>query len=372
MHSLFDDLGLDSARIPGLHSGQQDLFILLNRLAADQGQWTGSRAELAKELGCSSDTVTRRKDKLVAMGLISSTPAGRVMTYRVLSTKPVADAASVGRKRAERAQNRFWYRRPDDNQLELDFGPATPPTNRREVARRLAATTMEWMSLVITLVVGPKSPATQRPTTPATLDEKTPEPTTFEPSLVVQSATPTTEPEAPIPEPTTPPAANQPSIGIGTSIPESNLLSPISPIPGTLSTEGAKNGKSRALKFCLWQNAKKSDFQNAEKVQEAFERLLRVGGCTADERVIFFRFCNSVVEQAKSTDNVPGLITSILRGSGTPWRSRGHSLNEKWARDAIRRLDVPLDIQKRTSDLSFDDEKRRQIAAFQRKYEKQL
>jgi hypothetical protein len=361
MPSLFDELGPDSARVTGLNCGQQQLLILLTRLTADRGEWTGSRSDLAKELGCSSDTVTRRKDKLVAMGLISAFPSGRVMTYRVLFTRvndgflhrAVARALKGDRstQRAELAPKRRWWKRPDDNQLELDFGPATPPTNRREVARRLAATTLEWMSLVITLVVGPKAPATKRPTTPATIDEKQPESTTFVPPVAVQPATPPTTPEPPI--------------GIGISIPaspETQLLSPNNPI------ELTNTGNHRALKFCLWPNAKKEDFRNPLKVQEVFERLRRTGGCTDDERLQVFKFIANVLELAKPTDRVPGLITSVLRGSGTPWRSRGNAINEQTARAMIRTLDVPLELQRRTSDLSIDGERARQAAALRDKY----
>jgi hypothetical protein len=361
MPSLFDDIGPDSARVPGLHSGQQELLILLARLAADQGQWTGSRAELAAELGCSSDTVTRRKDKLVAMGLISAAPSGRVMTYRLLLTRgddgslrrgaSTASKCGKGQQRDDKAPKRRWWQRPDDNQLELDFGPATPPTNRREVARRLAATTLEWMSLVITLVVGPATSATKRPTTPATSDAKQPEPAT--------------EPAAPTPEPATLPTTFDSPIGIGISIPdlpETKLLSPTNPI------EAVSANTNRALKFCLWPNAKKEDFRNPLKVQEVFERLKRAGGCTDDERLQVFKFVANVLELAKPTDRVPGLITAILRGSGTPWRSRGNAINEQTARAMIRTLDVPAELQRRTSDLSVDVERARQVAALRDKY----
>jgi hypothetical protein len=375
MASLFDDIGPDLARVPGLHSGQQELLILLTRLAADRGQWTGSRAELAAELGCSPDTVTRRKDKLVAMGLISAAPSGRVMTYRVLSSRGSdgflrGDTARAlkggkGQQRADKAPKRRWWQRPDDNQLELDFGSATLPTNRREVARRLAATTMEWMSLVITLVVGPATSAAKRPTTPATSNEKQPEPTKFVPSAVAKPPTPAIEPAAPTHEPATPPTTFEPPIGIGTSIPplpETTLLSPTDPIE-VISTD-----TSRALKFCLWPNAKKEDFINPSKVQEVFERLKRSGGCTDDERLQVFKFVANVLELAKPTDRVPGLITAILRGSGTPWRSRGNAINEQTARAMIRTLDVPAELQRRTSDLSVDVERARQVAALRDKY----
>ncbi len=363
MSQLFQS-GPETKRVPGLNAGQQGLLILLTRLAVN-GEWTGSRAELAEALGCSADTVTRRKDKLVALGLISAVPSGRVMTYRVLSSS-TRRAGDVSPRIPATAKKRSWWKRPDDNQLEFDFGPATPPTSRREVARRLAATTLEWMSLVVTLVIGP---ATKRPTTPATFTPKTTTaPTTFAletPESPITTDASAAEPQAPTSEPATPPAAIEPPIPIGISIPplpESQLSSPTNPI------EPTNTGNCRALKFCLWPNAKKEEFGQPQKVQEAFERLLKVGGCTNDERLLFFKAMASINRLAKPTDRVPGLVTSVFRGEGTPWRSRGNAEDERVAREMIRILDVPVEMQRRTADLSIDVERARQAAALRNRY----
>ena len=118
MTSLFSDTDLTSARVPGLHSGQQELLILLTRLAGDRGHWTGSRAELAAALGCSVATVTRRKEKLVALGLVAAAPGGRVITYRILSTAMHRLSKPAPKPRSARR----WFQRPDADQLEFDFG----------------------------------------------------------------------------------------------------------------------------------------------------------------------------------------------------------------------------------------------------------
>jgi len=329
---MFLDLNFTSVRLPGLHSGQQEMLILISRLAGDSGEWTGPRSALATELRCSVDTITRRKDALVQAGFISVTTSGRSLTYRLI--KSAVD--SLPRESHHGApihksttSARRWWQRPDANQLDLFRTTLT----RQEARAALKSTTMQWVSLLVCAVFGPDA----RRTTPAT-------------AAAPMTSQPTTEPATPAANEqkiNDKSAASTPSIGIGTSIPETKLQSPTD----SDSTGTVDNSKSRTLKFCLWTKAQKKDFLEPKKVQEIYERLLKVGGCTPDERLQVFKFVANAVELATETDNLPGLITAILRGTGTPWRARGNALNERTAREMIKVIDVPAELQVRTGDL---------------------
>ena len=102
-------------------------------------------------------------------------------------------------------------------------------------------------------------------------------------------------------------------------------------------------------------------------MQRVFDLALKAKICNADERFHVFRLVASLVATTGPTDNLPGLLTSILRDNvgKDPWRARGGD-HEDTARQWIQSLDCPPEIQRRTSDLMPDnsgDERERQIAA---------
>ena len=90
-------------------------------------------------------------------------------------------------------------------------------------------------------------------------------------------------------------------------------------------------------------------------IQQVFERLKAVGGCTDDERLHVFRFVANAVRLKKPSDNIPGLVTSVLRGAGTPWRARGDAEDERTAREQIASL-KPVELQTRTGNLETPDD----------------
>ena len=360
---LFDDLDCSSRKIAGVNKGQQDLLALIERLAGD-GEWVGSRSEIAKPLGCSVDTVTRRKDRLVELGLLAVEPRGRMLAYRVHASRGVSAPGlqkPPATSAAQPAPKRRWWRRPDANQLDL----FNEPTTRTEAATRLAATTLQWMSLVVSLVIGcrPKPPTsaatpTARPATPATIS----------PAPPAETTTPTTKPPEAIasiaiePTPTTtsaerllsPILQEPPSDAPVVASLEKPVEEPPSDAPVVASLEKPVEGRS-LKKFALWRNAKESDFQEPVMIQQIFERLKTAGGCTDDERLHVFRFVANAIRLKKPHDNIPGLVTSVLRGSGTPWRARGDAEDERTAREQIASL-KPVELQTRTGNLDGPDD----------------
>lgn len=350
--SLFaDELDITSRRLPGLNPGQQQLLTLLLELAGPDDTWTGSRSTLANSLGCSTDTITRRKDRLVVLGLLSVVPAGRVITYTLIRSAvagAVTGCTPIPSAARPATSKRRWWKRPAANQLSLFDQPAT----RADAALQLAATTVHWMSLLVSLVIGPAA----KPPTPAASAPKTSRTRASTSDIVRQPAaeppTPTTIYAQPAAEPPTfSPIAIEPTT---TSTPETQLqrtTSPIKPIePG-----------SRSLKFCLWRNAMAEDFSEVIRVQDVFERAVASGVCTADEQVHIFKFVANVIRLRQPTDNLPGLITSVLRGAGTPWRARGSDEDEAKAREQIRSL-VPVALSRRESDLTPDPDSARRDA----------
>lgn len=120
-------------------------------------------------------------------------------------------------------------------------------------------------------------------------------------------------------------------------------------------------------KFTLWKNAKREEFSEPKNVQRVFDLALKAKICNADERFHVFRLVASLVATTEQKDNLPGLLTSILRDNvgKDPWRARG-SEHEDTAREWIRSLDCPSEMQRRTSDLMPDtssNELERQRAA---------
>lgn len=120
-------------------------------------------------------------------------------------------------------------------------------------------------------------------------------------------------------------------------------------------------------KFTLWKNAKREEFSEPKNVQRVFDLALKAKICNADERFHVFRLVASLVATTEQKDNLPGLLTSILRDNvgKDPWRARGGE-HEETAREWIRSLDCPSEMQRRTSDLMPDtsgNELERQRAA---------
>jgi hypothetical protein len=247
---------------------------------------------------------------------------------------------------------------PDCNQLSLPFVDCE---SRLDAARRLASTTLQMLSLVLTLVVGPAARTTTRKASSVVVAAGVPELTDFadasprpsrdEPHGTAATAAKREAPAAIETQNTVSPAASPAErphtiepISTSITIPTTaELISkPIQPI-------GVEHGSLK--KFCLWRNAKSEEFKDAVKVQEIFERLLAAGGCTVDERLHLFRFVANTIRLAKPTDNPPALITAVLRGAGSPWRARGDESDESVARQQIRSLDVNLEMQTRSSDL---------------------
>ena len=353
---LFDDLDSSSLRPAGLNAGQNDLFVLLSRIGGEAGEWTGSRAELAKALGCSCDTVTRRKDRLVELGLVAVTPVGRMLRYAVLR-RAVGNELVANRMknktphpnplpglpgRRDRSARRWWSLL-DADQLDLDFGPDAQP------ATRLAATTMQWIGLVVALVVGPKA----RPTTSTTIDAETSvEPTTSTTSDVQPTTKPTASTTLSEAQPTTLVSTIE-----TTSIPTTTMTTTKPQISKTTNTNGSSSN------FRLWRNAKAEEFQDPHKVQEVFERHHKAGLSTVDQRLAVFRCVVSLAASAKPSDDLPALITSVLRSKPStmkfgPWFARGTEVDEQRAREMIRVVDGTA-ARVRTGDLSEDLERRK-------------
>ena len=101
-------------------------------------------------------------------------------------------------------------------------------------------------------------------------------------------------------------------------------------------------------------------------MQRVFDLALKAKICNSDERLHVFRLVASLVATTGPTDNLPGLLTSILRDNvgKDPWRARGGD-HEETARQWMRSLDSPPEMQRRTSDMMPDnanDERERQKA----------
>lgn len=104
-------------------------------------------------------------------------------------------------------------------------------------------------------------------------------------------------------------------------------------------------------KFSLRKNTTADELRTPEGAQEVFERAMKCGICTVDERQHVFCLILAIAG-SKSTTNLPGAVTKALRGEAgkDPWRTRGVGFEEQ-AREWIRTLDVPAEMQQRTSDL---------------------
>jgi hypothetical protein len=143
------------------------------------------------------------------------------------------------------------------------------------------------------------------------------------------------------------------------------------PVPDPSKPIGARSGASN--RFRLWKNAKRQEFSDPTNVERVFRLALAAKICTADERLHVFRLVASLVATLKPKDNLPGLLTSILRGDAgkDPWRARGIE-HEDTAREWMRSLDCPPEMQRRTSDLMSEvdpnTERDRQRAALKAKY----
>lgn len=127
---------------------------------------------------------------------------------------------------------------------------------------------------------------------------------------------------------------------------------PFYPTPEPIPSNPIADERRTSKTFRLWKNAKQAEFSSPMRVQEVFERALAAGVCTADERLHVFRLVASLVATWRPKDNLPGLVTSILRGDAgkDPWRARGID-HEETARQWLRSLDCPPEMQRRTSDL---------------------
>ena len=371
---LFPHLQTDSQRPAGVTKGQNELFDAIVTLAGSSDTWTGPRSMLAKACGCSTDTVTRRKDRLVELGLLSVIPSGRHLAYTVIRTAVITATAEPVRPvvsaRRETKPTRRWWKRPDANQLDLFDGPTT----RAEAAAALAATTMHWIGLLVSVVLGPAArsaaPAAKRTGRPAATAAIVRE---FEP----QPAAPAARPAATATESAAEsqaPAAERPHTiepltikPLTTSTP-AQLSSPITTI------EPLVNGSS---KFCLWKDAKKSDFDDPKRLQEVFERHHQAGLSTHEQREDVIACVLSIIRLAKPKQSLPGLITKVLRGDPAttkfgPWITRGNQADRERARSIMRAIDVPAELQIRTSNLEetneFENTRRSSIAALKARY----
>ena len=130
-------------------------------------------------------------------------------------------------------------------------------------------------------------------------------------------------------------------------------------------------------KFRLWENATAKELGTPAGAQKLFEAVMAANLCTVDERHFVFRLVLSLKDD-KKIRNLPAALTSILRGDAgkDPWRARGGDFDDQ-AREWQRSLDVPPEMQQRTSDLStgppsasiIDDHKRKLLEFEQKRKE---
>lgn len=129
-------------------------------------------------------------------------------------------------------------------------------------------------------------------------------------------------------------------------------------------------------RFRLWRNATRQQILSPSGAQRVYELATGAGICTTSERHHVFRLILSLSE---ATGNLPAILTSILRGDAgkDSWKSRGGDFDDQ-AREWQRSLDVPPEMQQRTSDLStgppstsiIDDHKRKLLEFEQKRKEK--
>ena len=139
------------------------------------------------------------------------------------------------------------------------------------------------------------------------------------------------------------------------------------PNPDPNPSKPIGDGCRVSKKFSLWKNAKREEFSDPTTVQRLFERMVKAGVCTHDERLHVFRLVASLLATTGAKDNFPGLLTAVLRGDAghDPWRARGID-HEDTARAWMKSLDCPPEMRRRTSDLKGDSpdvERQRQRAA---------
>lgn len=411
------DLDASSQRLPGLTHQQQQLLQLIGQWSGDTGQWTGSQPQLATAIGVSRATVGRYVLVLRERGLIETIPTGKVLTYRLLASAVAKVAGANGRSVAAETLGEFryparsetrqefrsstepaptkkrkrWWQRPDADQLDL----FQPVATRAEVAQQLVATTVHWMGLLVSLVIGPA--ATSRK--PAAAGQATED---FGASEVTQprstsgnhaqapvapAANQLHQPVATTLKPASTPAAtasNQSQTSVNQSQPVASSPIAIELLPTPISQPSVQRpitptATNRALKFKLWTNAKDEDFRDEKNVQEVFQRAVQAGICSEDSRLLLFKYVASAVRNKQPSHNLAKMITARLRGTtkGTigPWRAEGSAADEQTARDQIRRLDratrpspvassfgVPCDRQ------PLDDKKRADIARLMQEF----
>lgn len=128
------------------------------------------------------------------------------------------------------------------------------------------------------------------------------------------------------------------------AIPNPSHSNPTKPCTG-------KQPDGVSKKFSLRKNTTAAELKTPQGAQEVFERAVAGKICTPDERQHVFCLILAIAE-SKSTTNLPGAVTKALRGEAgkDPWRTRGAGFEEQ-AREWIRALDVPAEMQQRTSDL---------------------
>jgi hypothetical protein len=133
----------------------------------------------------------------------------------------------------------------------------------------------------------------------------------------------------------------------------------------------AGNGVSRK-RFRLWKNATREQILCPPGAQRVFQHATGARICTDDERHHVFRLICSLSE---ASGNLPAILTAILRDEAgkDPWRARGADFDVQ-AKEWMRSLDVPTEMQQRTSDLSTGppavsiiDEHKRKLLEFQQR-----
>lgn len=355
------ELGLDLdvpsriARLP-LKKGERELLQALAALGDDQLVWSGPQKTLAERLQVTTATVGRRAKRASEAGFLDlACQPGRPSRYAILLEGLPREVVS----------------------------PILVPTRTtKAVARDLRSTCLRVMGLLVELVVtavsrsAPTEPPTKRrrrtfdprqlhlwvptdspstPKAPPTNATNPPhfdvEPPTFEGVRGHQPPTNRTEPPTEKVLPPTNPACDHRQTGDSID----STLSTSSPCPNPLSSISKEGGRASRIRW--GKRIQEAEFSDPEKVQRLFEIACGQQFVASDDRKLFFALCCNLVRMKSPEDNLAGLLSYLLSVDkdqcGQPWRARASTEADLLtASDMIRRLDVPAEVQARTSDLT--------------------
>ena len=342
-----------------LRPGERDLVLTIADLAGDAPSWSGPRTELASRLRVTPDTISRRiKSCEQAKALEVVRQPGRPSEFRLPSiAAPAPDPRTiitVGRD--------LWRACGLVMGLVVELVGAatrrTPPTNRSAPKRDPRQLSLPFAE--------PQAPPPTNPVKPPTIPLPTP--------VITPGAT-GGNPRRTRRKPSSPPPT------VATPPPAEVATTPANSLPLNLESRVEERNKtlnSRVSYECFRRTMQASDVTTAVGIAGLFEIGVKSGALAPDDanRFRFFTACCHLVRTVKKTPWILFRKRMLdyhgCDGQGTPWQAWGATEDEDKAREMIRSLAVPSELQQRSSDLlsdqSINESRQRQTAALMARF----